>query len=554
VQSPPSASVVIPTRGRPAYLDVTLASVVPQARAASAEVIVVSDGPDAATAAIAERHGVRLLTLQTARGANAARNLALAEARSDLLVFVDDDIAAPGGWLDAILEGARTDPGHDVFGGPISARLEGGGPRACGREPAPITTLDRGPVDRDVAFVWSANMAIRRSALERVGPFDESIFVRGDEEDWQHRYAATGGRTRYLAAAGLEHRRTREDARLSRLARAAYAQGRAARRYDERKDTAPALRRELRTLAGCGWHTLRRRCAYGIVFAAHTLGRLREALTEPPPREEEEDFLSGTSGQVWGMRASTRALVADALDDAVALATLTAPRLRRAAACAPRRRVLALAIERTDVPNLLPQARAELMRSRHAVNLQTSPVGGRGKFENLNALLQRHRVEDADWLLVIDDDVALPTDFLDTFLFLAERFELQIAAPAHRHRSHAAWQVTRRRRGSVVRETRYVEIGPVCAFHRPTFDVLLPFPPLRFGWGLDLHWSALAREHGWREGIVDATPIRHGLRRIAASYDRTDAVSEARAFLADRQYTPAKEAQLTVAQYRSWAP
>ena len=51
-------------------------------------------------------------------------------------------------------------------------------------------------------------------------------------------------------------------------------------------------------------------------------------------------------------------------------------------------------------------------------------------------------------------------------------------------------------------------------------SALLPFPPLRFGWGLDQHWSALALEHGWRIGVVDATPIRHGLRRIAASYDR----------------------------------
>ncbi len=154
---------------------------------------------------------------------------------------------------------------------------------------------------------------------------------------------------------------------------------------------------------------------------------------------------------------------------------------------------------------------------------------------------------------MVDDDVALPSGFLDTFLFLAERFDFQIAQPAHRHRSHAAWQITRRRRGCVARQTAYVEIGPVTAFHRTTFDALLPFPPLRFGWGLDLHWSALAREHRWREGIIDATPIRHGLRRIAASYDRGDAVAEARAFLAERPYTSARDAQHTLARHRSWA-
>jgi hypothetical protein len=96
-----------------------------------------------------------------------------------------------------------------------------------------------------------------------------------------------------------------------------------------------------------------------------------------------------------------------------------------------------------------------------------------------------------------------------------------------------------------------VEIGPVSAFRSETFEVLLPFPPLRSGWGLDAHWSALARERRWRIGIVDATPIAHAMRRIAASYDRSDALAEAIEFLADRPYTPAAEAKRTIATHRS---
>ena len=133
-----------------------------------------------------------------------------------------------------------------------------------------------------------------------------------------------------------------------------------------------------------------------------------------------------------------------------------------------------------------------------------------------------------DWLLVVDDDVALPRGFLDAFVFLAERFDLAMAQPAHRWRSHAAWNVTRRRPFSLVRETAFVEIGPLCALRADTFETLLPFPPLRFGWGLDAHWSALARARGWRQGVIDATPIQHGLRRIASSYDPADAIDESR--------------------------
>ena len=105
---------------------------------------------------------------------------------------------------------------------------------------------------------------------------------------------------------------------------------------------------------------------------------------------------------------------------------------------------------------------------------------------------------------MIDDDIVLPNGFLDRFLFLAERFSLDLAQPAHRLSSHAAWRVTRRRYSDVVRETRFVEIGPLTAFARPTFSTLLPFPDLRMGWGLDLHWAAIARERGWRCGVIDA--------------------------------------------------
>jgi GT2 family glycosyltransferase len=554
VPSAPTASIAIPTRGRAAYLEVTLATVMAQAQHEQAEVIVVSDGPDLLTAATAARHGARLVTLATPSGLNAARNAGFNAARADLVIYIDDDIAAPDGWLRAILDGARAAPDHDVFGGPIRARLEGGGPRACGREPPPITTLDSGPVDCDVPYVWGANMAIRRSALQRIGRFDERLAGRGDEEDWERRYLAGGGRIRYLAAAGIEHRRTAEDATVGRMSRAAYALGRTARRNDVRKGTARGIVRELQTLAGCGWHVVRRRCAVGIVLGAHSAGRLREAIAPiaDPPIAGEPDFLSGTSGQVFGVRSTTAAVALDALADGVALASARQLRLRRAAARWPRRSVLALAVERSTEPNVLERARTELIRSSHEVRFASIDAGGRGKFENLNRLLEDNPAAGHDWLLVLDDDVELPRGFLDTFIFLSERFGLELSQPAHRRRSHAAWQVTRRRATTVVRETALVEIGPVFAFHRPAFEALLPFPELRAGWGLDLHWSAVALERGWRVGVVDATPVRHQLRRIAASYDRTAAVQEATEFLADRAYTKAADAQRSRVAHRSF--
>ena len=133
------------------------------------------------------------------------------------MAFVDDDVLAPPGWVEALVAGARRWPDAEAFGGPIRARLEGGALRGCGEEDPPITTLDLGPEDREAEVVWGANFAVRRSAVERVGDFDESIdWAHGDEEEWLQRLRGEGGKVVYLPAAGVEHRREPQDSTSAR--------------------------------------------------------------------------------------------------------------------------------------------------------------------------------------------------------------------------------------------------------------------------------------------------------------------------------------------------
>ncbi len=84
--------------------------------------------------------------------------------------------------------------------------------------------------------------------------------------------------------------------------------------------------------------------------------------------------------------------------------------------------MLALGVVRPEHATLAASIRAELLRSRHEVELRTCPPGELGKFENLNRLLAEHPPDGRDWLLVLDDDIELPRGFLDRLLFLAERF------------------------------------------------------------------------------------------------------------------------------------
>jgi hypothetical protein len=431
-------------------------------------------------------------------------------------------------------------------------------------------------------------MTIRRSALERVGPFEVALEYGGDEQEWQDRMRAEepDARVLYVARAALEHRRAGADAKLRSLARASYARGCASQRFDSFRGEAQPRGRELLTLGGCLGHVLRYRCPAGLVMVAHSAGRLRESLRGRPDTSPSagagkptahsltsgapfnapfngttsthggtnDDFLSGASGTIGGVDALRRSVQ----DEAVNAWELASGRRLRLALAArrqpPRRKVLVLGVERPEHRALTQGIRDELLRSRHEIELRTRPPGELGKFENLNLMLAAgaggHPIPDHDWLLLVDDDISLPRGFLDRFLFLAERFALDLAQPAHRLHSHAAWAITRRRPFSLVRETQFVEIGPVTAFSHRTFSTLLPFPELRMGWGLDAHWAALARAHHWRCGVLDAVSIRHRAAPAAAAYSREAALAEARAFLAERPYLSAEEIQRTLTTHR----
>jgi hypothetical protein len=280
-------------------------------------------------------------------------------------------------------------------------------------------------------------------------------------------------------------------------------------------------------------------------------------VTRPDPNS----FLSGDGGDVtdpWRRAKRTAGELAFGAIDAVTGTRLRAGRLARKTR-APLD-VLVVGVYRDD--SMLAGSLPALESSRHNVRIALGAMGPAddrlrehtitdhltgGKFQNLNLLLGEG---EPDWTIVVDDDVQLPHAFLDRFLGVCEAFELDLAQPAQTLRSHSAWKVTRRRPASLVRVTRFVEIGPVTGFGRRAAAELLPFPELRFGWGLDLHWAALAGRRGWRLGVVDALPVRHESALVGSNYSRDDAVEEAARFLTDRPYLPSTRADEVLATHR----
>lgn len=211
-------------------------------------------------------------------------------------------------------------------------------------------------------------------------------------------------------------------------------------------------------------------------------------------------------------------------------------KLDQAAAELPRQRILVVGVEVPSRGDALRGITQLLAASRHDVAISTVPMQPKGKFENVNDAIAAcaRGIQDFDWLMITDDDVGLPPRFTDRFIAAASLTSLVVSQPAHKFESFTSYDLTRRRFGTQVRQTRFVEIGPLTLIHASAFDHLVPFPASRWAWGLDLVWAEVCQRNGWKMGIVDATPIRH-LRPVAESYSSNAAIEEARSLLVDHE-------------------
>lgn len=270
----PRLSVVICTWNRAELLAGCLASLAAQGLPGDEwEVLVVDDGSTDDTAAVATADGaagdapVRHL-LQDHRGQPAARNRGIAEATGDVVLFLDDDEEAPAGFLAAVLTALAADPSLAGAGGPY--RDKGGGLATCERCSLAEASVPGGPGPRLAPRLLGGNMAVRREVFVTVGPFDERLAGRGDDNEWFHRATAAGHRFLFDPALWVWHRR--DQLGLLGLCRHSFRQGLSIPLSESSQGRAfrPRPARIPRLLA----HVVRRRCAKGVWLAAREAGAI----------------------------------------------------------------------------------------------------------------------------------------------------------------------------------------------------------------------------------------------------------------------------------------
>lgn len=235
-------TVVVPVRDRADELDRCLRGLGAAEQVSVREVLVVDDASadPGAVAAVAARHGARLLVRQVNGGPGAARNDALAQVRTPLVAFLDSDClpeqTGPG-WIDALI-------GH--FDDPLLAAVAprivaGGGPARtlAQRYSRSRPVLDLGPLPARVAplsrvsYLPTAALILRRRALADVAGrrgFDAALRY-GEDVDLVWRLLEAGWRVRYDPSVQIGHE---DPGNWAALARRRFAYGTSAARLEAR--------------------------------------------------------------------------------------------------------------------------------------------------------------------------------------------------------------------------------------------------------------------------------------------------------------------------------
>jgi glycosyltransferase involved in cell wall biosynthesis len=209
--TPPSVSIVIPTRDRCTDLQHTLETVIAQDYPeGGCEVIVVDDGSKDATANVVERlesaarkSGKLLRRLSSGgRGTNAAVNLGVESSAAEIIVTMGDDTGTPPGWLRRLIAGL-IESNADAVSGPMRIPMPGPLLGKHRQEIAACVTEVTGPCyfEYGQMIPVAGNMAVWRRVFER-GLFDESLVPPVEEVDWALR---AGVRTEFVEDAWVWH-------------------------------------------------------------------------------------------------------------------------------------------------------------------------------------------------------------------------------------------------------------------------------------------------------------------------------------------------------------
>ena len=193
----PVASIIIPHLNQPDALTRCLNSLERQNFDGGAvEIIVVDNGSRQPLGVVADEFPEVRFLKQAEPGPGLARNVGVAAASADILLFIDADCRAHPNWVRTAIKALTAANAPDVVGGDVQIDIV---------DPARLTALEGYEsvfayrqllyITRE-GFSGTGNLAMTRRIFDAVGPFG-GIGI-AEDRDWGQRAHQLGHRTHYV--------------------------------------------------------------------------------------------------------------------------------------------------------------------------------------------------------------------------------------------------------------------------------------------------------------------------------------------------------------------
>jgi glycosyltransferase involved in cell wall biosynthesis len=185
-------SVVVPVYNGARTIGLALDALLAQTHK-DLEIIVADDGSTDATGEIAKGRPVKYLRQENA-GPAKARNLGWRSSSGEIIFFTDADCVPEPDWVAKLLRSFE-EPGVAAAGGTYGIRNPESLVAQCIHYDIQYRHSRMGP---KVAYIGSFSLAVRRSALEAVGGFDETFRIAcGEDADLSYRLHTAGHGLRF---------------------------------------------------------------------------------------------------------------------------------------------------------------------------------------------------------------------------------------------------------------------------------------------------------------------------------------------------------------------
>jgi GT2 family glycosyltransferase len=208
----PTVSVIVPHYRDFEHLDICLTSLTAQTYPAELVEVIVGDNasPEGLERVREVAAGRAQVVLVEERGAGPARNGAAAQAKGEVLAFIDSDCVAEPQWLE---EGVRALARHDFVGGQVKVLVDDEAHMTPVEAWERVFAFDcRTYVERK-GFAVTANLFCPRRLFETVGAFRVGI---SEDTEWCFRAQACGFRLGFAPSAVVGHPARRNWTELTR--------------------------------------------------------------------------------------------------------------------------------------------------------------------------------------------------------------------------------------------------------------------------------------------------------------------------------------------------